>query len=110
MVDANYEKLISLARITEQAERHEETIKYLEEIIKTKKDLTIEERNILSAAYKNCVSQRRSAWRAIYGIEEKEKTNQSKFLYLVTDLKSLLEKELNELCNRMLNLIDNFLL
>ncbi len=79
MVDANYEKLISLARITEQAERHEETIKYLEEIIKTKKeDLTIEERNILAAAYKNCVSQRRSAWRAIYGIEEKEKTNQSK--------------------------------
>ena len=37
MVDANYEKLISLARITEQAERHEETIKYMEEIIKKKK-------------------------------------------------------------------------
>ena len=106
MVDANYEKLISLARITEQAERHEETIKYMEEIIKTKKeDLTIEERNILSAAYKNYVSQRRSAWRSIYGIEVKEKTNNSKFVYLVTDLKSLLEKELNDLCNRMLNLI-----
>ena len=29
MGDANYEKLISLARITEQAERHEETIFYL---------------------------------------------------------------------------------
>ena len=75
MVDANYEKLIYLARITEQAERHEETIKYMEEIVKTKKeDLTVEERNILSAAFKNCVSARRSAWRSIYGVEVKEKT------------------------------------
>ncbi len=111
MGDANYEKLISLARITEQAERHEETIKYMEEIVKNKKeDLTIEERNILSSAYKNCVSARRSAWRSIYGIEVKEKTNGSKFLYLVTDLKSVLEKELNDLCNRMIKLIDEHLL
>ena len=111
MSDANYEKLISLARITEQAERHEETIKYMEEIVKSKKeDLTVEERNILSAAYKSCVSARRSAWRSIYGVEFKEKSNNSKFLYLVTDLKSTLEKELNELCNRMLSLIDDYLL
>ena len=110
MVDANYEKLIYLARITEQAERHEETIKYMEEIVKTKKeDLTVEERNILSAAFKNCVSARRSAWRSIYGVEVKEKTNESKFLHLVTDLKTLLENELSDLCNQMLSLIDNYL-
>ena len=111
MTDYNYEKLIYMARITEQSERHEETIKHMEDIVKLKKDdLTIEERNLLSAAYKNCVSARRSAWRSIYGVEVKEKTNNSKFLSLVTDLKELLEKELNDLCNRMLGLIDNFLL
>ena len=111
MSDSNYEKLLYLARITEQAERHEETIKYMEEIVKNKKeDLTIEERNILSSAYKNCVSARRSAWRSIYGIEVKEKTNNSKFLYLVSDLKSVLEKELNDLCIRMIKLIDEHLL
>lgn len=111
MVDANYEKNIYLARITEQAERHEETIKYMEEIVKTKnEDLTVEERNILSAAFKNCVSARRSAWRSIFGIEVKEKTNQSKFLGLVTDLKQILEKELDEFCYKMLHLIDNYLL
>ena len=108
---SNYEKLISLARITEQAERHEETMKYMEEIVKSKKeDLTIVERNLLSSAFKNCVSSRRSAWRSIYGIEVKERSTNSKFLGLVTDLKSILEKELNELCGRMLNLIDEFLL
>jgi 14-3-3 protein epsilon len=106
-----YEKSLYLARITEQAERHEETIKHMEDIVKTKKeDLTIEERNLLSAAYKNCVSSRRSAWRSIFGIEVKEKTNNSKYLNLVTDLKNLLEKELADLCDRMLKLIDNHLI
>ena len=107
----DYEKLISLARITEQAERHEETINYMEKIIKNKtEDLTIEERNILSSAYKSCVSSRRNAWRSIYGVEVKERTNNSKFLNLVTDLKATIENELNELCNRVLSLINDYLL
>ena len=106
-----YEKLLYLARVTEQAERHEETIKYMEDIVKIKKeDLNVEERNLLSAAYKNCVSSRRSAWRSIYGIELKEKNNNSKYINLVSELKVTLEKELSDLCDRMLKLIDNFLL
>jgi 14-3-3 protein epsilon len=107
----DYEKNLYLARITEQAERFDETIKYMEEIVKNKKDdLTIDERNLLSAAYKNCVSSRRSAWRSIYAIEQKEKANNSKYLGLVTELKSLLEKELSELCEKMLKLIDDYLI
>lgn len=107
----SYDKLIYLARVTEQAERHDETIKYMEDIVKIKKeDLNIEERNLLSSAYKNCVSSRRSAWRSIYSVEMKEKNNNSKYVHLVTDLKNLLEKELFDLCERMLNLIDNHLL
>jgi 14-3-3 protein epsilon len=106
-----YEKLLYLARVTEQAERHEETIKYMEDIVKVKKDdLNIEERNLLSSAYKNCVSSRRSAWRSIYSVEMKEKNNNSKYVHLVTDLKNLLEKELFGFCERMLALIDNHLL
>ena len=107
----DYEKLISLARITEQAERHEETITYMEKIIKDKKeDLTIEERNILSAAYKSCVSSRRNAWRSIYGVEVKESSNNSKFLPLVKELKQTIENELFTLCDKVLKLIDDYLL
>ena len=73
--DPFYEKNLYLARITEQAERYNETIQYMEEIVKHKKDdLTTEERNLLSSAYKNCISSRRSAWRSIFGIETKEKS------------------------------------
>lgn len=107
----DYEKNLYLARITEQAERFDETIKYMEEIVKNKKDdLTIDERNLLSAAYKNCVSSRRSAWRSIFGIEQKEKLNNTKYLHLVTDLKTLLEKELSDFCEKMLKLIDDYLI
>ena len=109
--DTFYEKNLYLARITEQAERYNETIQYMEEIVKHKKDdLTTEERNLLSSAYKNCISSRRSAWRSIFGIETKEKSANSKYLHLVFDLKCLLEKELTELCENMLKLIDDHLL
>ncbi|MCQ2817283.1 MAG: 14-3-3 family protein [archaeon] len=111
MKDQNYDRLINLARITAQAERNEETIKYMEEIVKSKKDdLTIEERNILSTAYKNCVSERRSAWRNIIRTEVKEETKHSKYLPIVSNIKETLRKELSELCHRMLMLIDNYLL
>jgi len=107
----NYEKLLFQARVSEQAERHEQTIRYMEEVVKVKKDdLNIEERNLLSAAYKNSVSSRRSAWRSIYAVEVKEKNLNSKYVGLVTDLKNLLEKELSDLCERMLKLIDNHLI
>ena len=33
-----YEKNLYLARVTEQSERYEETIKYMEEIVKNKKE------------------------------------------------------------------------
>ena len=111
-IEAEMKKIIKEGNKLERFELpRAEAIKYMEEIVKTKKeDLTLEERNILSTAYKNCVSARRSAWRSIYGIEVKEKTNQSKYLVLVTDLKELLEKELSDLCHKMLQLIDNYLL
>ena len=45
----------------------------MEQIIKNKnKDLTEEERNLVSVASKKCVSSKRAAWRSIYGIEVKD--------------------------------------
>ena len=75
------ERNLYLARVTEQSERYEETVKYMEDIVKNKgQDLSVEERNLLSVAFKNCVSSRRSAWRSVYAIEMKEKSTNSKFL------------------------------
>jgi 14-3-3 protein epsilon len=111
MTQDEYEKLLYQAKISVEAGRSEETLDYMEKIIKNKnKDLTEEERNLVSVASKNCVSSKRAAWRSIYGIEVREKANNSKYEHLVSELKKKLEKELFAACNRMLGFIDLYLL
>ena len=44
-------------------------------------ELSVEERNLLSVAYKNTVGSRRAAWRIISSVEQKEK--QKSFLGMV---------------------------
>lgn len=44
-------------------------------------ELSVEERNLLSVAYKNTVGSRRAAWRIISSVEQKDK--QTSFLGMV---------------------------
>lgn len=43
-------------------------------------ELTVEERNLLSVAYKNVIGARRASWRIISSIEQKEETKVSNAL------------------------------
>ena len=111
MTDVNYTKNIYLARVAEKADCHEDTIKIMEDLIKTKEnDLNLEERNILSSAYKNLVSSRRRARRSINAVETKEKNSNSKLVQLITDLKLTLEKELKDLCNNIIKILNEYLI
>lgn len=48
-------------------------VKFMKDLInKYDETLNVDERNLLSVAYKNKVGTIRSAWRAITGIEQKE--------------------------------------
>jgi 14-3-3 protein epsilon len=42
---------------------------YMKKVVLLNQDLSVEERNLLSVAYKNSVGSRRTAWRAISSIE-----------------------------------------
>ena len=44
----------------------------MKEVAKMAVDLTVEERNLLSVAYKNVIGARRASWRIISSIEQKE--------------------------------------
>merc|ERR1719408_242982 len=69
---AGKDKSVYFAKLAEQAERYDEMANYMEEVGKSGGELSVEERNLLSVAYKNAVGSRRAAWRIITSVEQKE--------------------------------------
>jgi 14-3-3 protein epsilon len=63
-----------MARLSEQTERFEDMVDYMKKYIGLASDLKDDDRNLLSIAYKNTVGSRRTAWRAISALENKEKS------------------------------------
>jgi 14-3-3 protein epsilon len=53
------DELIYMSRIAEQTERFEDMLNYMKQVVNTGNELNVEERNLLSVAYKNSVGTRR---------------------------------------------------
>lgn len=100
------DELIYMAKICEQTERFDDMLGYMKQVLDTKEDLSVEERNLLSVAYKNSVGSRRTAWRVISSIETKEEAKDSKNLPLLREYKVKIEEELNCICEEIINLLD----
>lgn len=66
------EELLYMARLTEQTERFEDMVGYIKQLVNNGQELNVEERNLLSVAYKNSIGGRRTAWRVLSSIEAKE--------------------------------------
>src|SRR5690349_7717307 len=66
-------ELLQLAKLAEHAERYEEMVEFIRAYVqKERASLSTEDRNLLSAAYKNLVGNRRTSWRILNSIEQKE--------------------------------------
>jgi 14-3-3 protein epsilon len=46
----------------------------MKEVARMDMELTVEERNLLSVAYKNVIGSRRASWRMISSVEQKEES------------------------------------
>merc|ERR1712093_116935 len=68
------EENVYMAKLSEQAERYDEMVEAMKKVATTDVELTVEERNLLSVAYKNVIGARRASWRIISSIEQKEET------------------------------------
>ena len=107
-----FEKQIYLAMLAEQCSRYEDMMSFLEEMVKMKSnDLTSDERNLLSIAYKNTISLDRQAIRTLLAYESKEsKKAESPYLEYIKEYKNKVQKELEGLCNKINTTIDQNLL
>lgn len=108
------EQYVYLAKLAEQAERYEEMVKFMEKLVigwTSMSELTVEERNLLSVAYKNVIGSLRAAWRIVSSIEQKEESRKNEeHVALVKDYRSTVETELSEVCAGILKLLDSHLI
>jgi 14-3-3 protein epsilon len=122
------EESVYLAKLAEQAERYEgtctsphaidpqlindaEMVENMKVVASADQELSVEERNLLSVAYKNVIGARRASWRIVTSIEQKEesKGNEAQ-VKLIKEYRQTIEKELGKICEDILEVLDKHLI
>eukprot|EP00479_Gromia_sphaerica_P014672 TRINITY_DN888_c0_g1_i1.p1 TRINITY_DN888_c0_g1~~TRINITY_DN888_c0_g1_i1.p1 ORF type:complete len:218 (+),score=54.47 TRINITY_DN888_c0_g1_i1:212-865(+) len=75
-------------------------------LIKEDADLSVEDRNLVSVAYKNVVGTRRASWRTI----QADSSAESEEKVMMTTYKGQIEKELEAICHDVLSLLKDHLI
>jgi len=106
---ADKEEQVQRAKLAEQAERYDDMATAMKQVTETGVELSNEERNLLSVAYKNVVGARRSSWRVISSIEQKTDGSARKQA-MAKEYREKVETELRDICQDVLGLLDKFLI
>ncbi|EAL48235.1 hypothetical protein EHI8A_017030 [Entamoeba histolytica HM-1:IMSS-B] len=105
------EDLVYLSKLAEQSERYEEMVQYMKQVAEMGTELSVEERNLISVAYKNVVGSRRASWRIISSLEQKEQAKgNTQRVELIKTYRAKIEQELSQKCDDVLKIITEFLL
>lgn len=89
-----------MAGMAEQADRYEDMAEYMKRVATMGAEMSSEERNLLSAAYKGCVGARRQSWRALGGLDTNPDVG-----VLVSNYRLVIQQELTDKCNEILDLL-----
>lgn len=98
---------VFMAKLAEQAERFDEMVNHMKVVAQLPQELSVEERNLLSVAYKNVIGSRRASWRVVTSIESKGDDEKQP---LITSYKQKIEKELEDICKDILDIIQKYLI
>eukprot|EP00927_Polykrikos_kofoidii_P054978 TRINITY_DN492_c0_g1_i2.p1 TRINITY_DN492_c0_g1~~TRINITY_DN492_c0_g1_i2.p1 ORF type:complete len:242 (+),score=47.84 TRINITY_DN492_c0_g1_i2:73-798(+) len=111
MSNVSREQNVYFAKLAEQAERYDEMSKYMMNVGNVDHLLSVEERNLLSVAYKNAVGSRRAAWRIITSVEQKEQSKgNDENASWAKEYCLTVEQELQKICDDILKLLDDKLI
>ena len=88
---------------------------FVKALIKKSKHLGLEERNLLSVAYKNAVGPARTSWRIMDTIEKKEKqkadsSEKERNLEHIRQSKQDIENELLKICMEIIQILEHDLI
>ena len=104
------DEYIFLSKLYEKAQRFEDMVSSINDYIELDPKLSKEERNILSAGYKNILYDKRENWRFLTNMERKESKKKSKQVIYIQEIKTHIEKEIKKIIENVFNLIDKYLL
>lgn len=114
---ADREGLLFLSKLAEQAERFEDMMDYMKKVAVQPQELSLEERNLFSVAYKNVVGARRASWRIVSTLEQKEEAKLAagtggsrEHMAAIKEYHARIEKELEDICNDVLSILGDHLL
>jgi 14-3-3 protein epsilon len=111
MAEGTREDNVYMAKLAEQAERYDEMVEAMKRVASMDVELTVEERNLLSVAYKNVIGARRASWRIITSIEQKEDSKgNSIHVTSIRQYKAKIDGELTKICNDILAVLDQHLI
>ena len=88
-----------------------EMVENMKRVASSDQELTVEERNLLSVAYKNVIGARRASWRIVSSIEQKEesKGNEAQ-VAMIKGYREKIESELAKICEDILDVLDKHLI
>jgi 14-3-3 protein epsilon len=112
MSDKTYtrDEYVYLAKLYERAERFDEMVKWINKFVQLDANLCPEERNILSAGFKNIISSKRSSWRLLHSLEKKEEKKKSPSINYLLEIKGKVENEMRAICDDIQNTLDKYLI
>ncbi|CAF2837088.1 unnamed protein product [Rotaria sp. Silwood2] len=105
----NKDEQVELAKLAEHAERYADMVAAMKSVVESNSELTNEERNLLSIAYKNVIGAHRSPWRTMSTIEQKAEGSERK-RQMAKEYREKIENELKDTCQELLTLLDKYLI
>ncbi|KAF5331714.1 hypothetical protein D9611_007704 [Ephemerocybe angulata] len=106
-----------IAELAIEAERYQDVVSEIKKIVFAyNARLTVEERSLLSIAYKNLTNTLRSSWRIVEAVEAQTSVQATKNakrrreLLLVRQQRHKIENDLLDTCNDIIDLLDRYLL
>ena len=104
------DEYIYLSKLNEKAERFSDMVLSINKFIELNPKLSKEEKNIVSAGFKNILSERRASWRLLNSMEKRELKKKPEQAKNIKEIKNHIEKELKKQIEDILNVIDKYLL